>query len=120
MKKRLIWILSGVLIIGIIFGGTSAYYYSFTLSTHVIWVREVVVNENNVSIKGDLVASAIGYKGYKVSSSNNKLFIKIKGSGLPIGKLDGSFNVTIDTTKYGKIEEVYLQDGVNSLKIWPL
>lgn len=119
MKKRMILITTGIVMLIVVGGVVVTMFFSKTLNSNNIAITEVVVEEKDVYVKGNLTDSAISYKEYKVSSTDNKLYIKIKGSVLPLGKKDGSFDIAIDSGKYGKIDEIYLQDEKSNRKIWP-
>ena len=46
------------------------------------------------------------YKGYSMHYDNHKLYVKIKGSVLTLGKREGAFQFTVDTNPYGFIQEI--------------
>lgn len=119
MGKRRVLTFSGILLLIIVFGVVGTMFFSKTLNSNNIAISEVIVEEKVVSIKGNLTDSATNYKEYKVSSTDNKLYIKIKGNELKLGKKDGSFDIVINSEKYGKIDGVYLQDETSDRKIWP-
>ena len=91
-----------------------------TVSPQSIAVSQVDVSDHLVTLKGNIIASAVGYRGYKAEYHDGKLFIKIKGSVLPIGKLSGRIDISIEN-QFGKIDEVYLQgnSSSNDELIWP-
>lgn len=119
MTKRMILITISIVMLIVVGGVVGTMFFSKTLNSNNIAITEVIVEDKDISIKGNLTDSAISYKDYEVSSTENKLYIKIKGSGLTLGKKDGSFNIAIDSEEYGEIDEVYLQDEKNTRRIWP-
>lgn len=89
-----------------------------TVSPNYIAISEAELGEESIVLKGNIVESATGYKGYKVEKEGNDLFIELKGSRIPIGKQDGSFSIKINKKDFGEFNGVYLRDGSKKEIIW--
>ena len=96
-------------------------FSSKTLDPNSIAINDIIVEENVISISGSITDSAISFKDYKINNKNNKLYIEIRGKSINFGKKDGTFNIKVDSEKYGDISEIYFtnSDESETLKIWP-
>lgn len=117
--KKLKWIIPILLVL--IVGCGLAVHLTFTtaVNTNIVFIREITFSDKLLLLSGDFSSSAMDYKGYSLRYDNHKLYVKIKGSVLTLGKREGAFRFTVDTKQYGSIQEIYLQDDSSQRKIWP-
>lgn len=116
MKIKRLLIYLGVIII-ILFLGWVTMFAQKALNPSEIIINEATVDENTISIKGTLTDSATKYKGYKLTSEDNKLYIQIQGKLFSFGEKTASFDIEITNENY---EKIYLQskDRVTEKLIW--
>lgn len=117
MSKKYIVISFGliVLIIVVVVG----IFLPKRLEPGSISIDTVEVKELSFTIKGTIIDSAIGYKGYSIKVEDNRLIVEIKG-GLSFGKRNGQFLINIEKNDFANdIKEIFLNRGTNSKKIWP-
>ncbi|TJY40798.1 hypothetical protein E5161_16805 [Cohnella pontilimi] len=104
-----------VLVLGFVFLS----FVSKVINPNYVVIRNIHVSAKETVIAGNFAESAAKYTGYTVSKKDKKLYIKIKASSFAFGNKSDTFNITIDRTKYGEVNEVYLSNGSIQRKIWP-
>lgn len=118
MKKKTEYILLGIVVFIIALGIAFPKLLTKTVSPNNIAISEAELGEESIVLKGNIVDSSTGYKGFKAEKEGNNLVIELKGSRLPIGKQDGSFSIKIDKKDFGDFNGVYLRDGSKKEIIW--
>jgi len=115
MKKILLigFLISGVIIIGVLF------LIFQNVQPSAIAVESVNISDNNIDVKGTLVASHLFYRGFETDYHDETLYITIKGSIVKLPKASGDFSISLPN-KYGKIKVVYLKAGTptENIIIW--
>ena len=80
-----------------------------------IYIGELTVNSNKITISGDFIASGKSFRGYKYYIKDNNIYLKIKGGLITKKYSDGHFNIVINENTTN-INNIYLQfNNKNSL-----
>jgi hypothetical protein len=83
-----------------------------------IYIKELIVNEDHILIKGSTGASAGAYVGYITEISDRKLYIGLKYNVLfGFLKQNGSFDYKIPFDRQ-RIDEIYLANEIEKRLIW--
>lgn len=104
--KKILVILSTILVCIIVL--IAAVYLLEGHTTSHIGVDDVRVNDNEITLKGKILSSAIKYRGHRVKYDNGVLYIKIRGGVMSLFSDSGSIDISIKN-KYGEINKIYLE-----------
>ncbi|WP_027398172.1 hypothetical protein [Anaerovorax odorimutans] len=84
-----------------------------------LYVENITVSDNLVTIKGDSGGSADAYKGFDYYIDGNSLYIKLRyvlASRFSDGGMN--FSVKIEDEDFSKIDKIYFTDGNDDNLIW--
>lgn len=109
-----------VLFAGIALVAASFAAYDFVWGSpqpnELVYASAVAVSPEAVSLKGGTASSALHYRRYSVQLEDGRMNVMLRWSLL--NSRGGSFDISIPTNGE-RVEEVYLWDGSDQLKIYP-
>ncbi len=118
MNKKTTFTAAGIIILVLLVWGGISLFGSKSINPDDVVIGEISVdNSNVVVVKGTLTGSASGFKSYKTSKKDDKVYITLLSSGILSASNDGDFNIQLKNLS-GSISEVFLKDGTNTKKIW--
>lgn len=90
--------------------------FKYCTDPNTLFVEDIKVSTDKVSLAGTTVSSADGYVGYKYKKEGDKLYIGLKYDILALTR-QGSFDLSIDIDTQD-IDQIYLLGGKERELIW--
>lgn len=123
MNKKILWIVSLVIIIIVAFCTFNIYGWKMMgfrvcENPNNLILSKIDVSGNKVILNGNTAASAPSFVGYKYEIYNNNLYIGLKyNMFFNFNKRDGRFDIEIKCQE-SQIDKIYFKGGSTEKLIW--